>query len=131
MRALCLRAFTNSLGLVAQEQPTLLKSILDVQSRHLVSRSFINALLDDLAGAIRPPAVAQGTRLASAHEAALAIRCLGLLGEYSDVAKSQIINESVLGSLEKARATGKATHDILAEEADRAYTRLTEDVRSC
>ena len=131
MRALCLRAFANALALVAREQPTLLKSILDVQSRHLVSRSFISALLEDLAGAIRPPAVVQGTRLASAHEAALAIRCLGILGEFSDHAKSQIVNESVLGSLEKARATGRSTHDVLAEEADRTYTRLTEDVRSC
>lgn len=131
MRALCLRAFTNSIGLVAQEQPALLRSILDVQSQHLVSRAFIATLLEDLAGAIRPPAVVQGTRLASAHEAALAIRCLGLLGEYSQVAKKQIMNESVLGSLEKARATGRSTHNILAEEADRTYTRLTEDVRSC
>ena len=131
MRALCLRAFTNSLGLVAQEQPTLLKSILSVQSRHLVSRAFISALLEDLAGAIRPPAVVQGTCLASAHEAALAIRCLGILGEHSDFAKAQILNESVLESLEKARSTGRSTHDVLAEEADRTYTKLTEDVRSC
>lgn len=131
MRALCLRAFTNSIGLLSEEQPTLLKSILDVQSRHLVSRQFIAALLEDLAGATRPPAVVQGTRLASAHEAALAIRCLGLLGEFSEVAKKQIINDSVLGSLEKARATGRSTHNVLSEEADRTYTRLTEDVRSC
>ena len=131
MRALCLRAFANSLALVAQEQPTLLQSILEVQCHHLVSQAFISALLEDLAGAIRPPAVVQGTRLASAHESALAIRCLGLLGEYSPSAKKQILHESVLGSLEKARATGRATHDVLAEEADRAYTRLTEDVRSC
>lgn len=131
MRSLCLRAFANSLTLVAQEQPILLKSILEVQSHHLVSEGFISALLEDLAGAIRPPAVVQGTRLASAHESALAIRCLGLLGEYSSSAKKQILHESVLGSLEKARATGRATHDVLAEEADRAYTRLTEDVRSC
>jgi len=131
MRALCLRAFANSLALVAQEQPTLLKSILGVQSRHLVNQSFIKALLEDLAGAIRPPAVVQGTRLASAHEAALAIRCLGILGEFSDVAKKQIITDSVLASLEKARATGRSTHDVLAEEADRTYTKLTEDVRSC
>lgn len=130
MRALCLRAFTNSMGLVAEQQPALLKSILDVQSRHLVSRTFIASLLEDLAGAIRPPAVVQGTRLASAHEAALAIRCIGLLGEYSEVAKKQILNEAVLGSLEKARATGRSTHDVLAEEADRTYTHLTEDVRS-
>lgn len=131
MRALALRAFANALALVAQEQPTLLKSILDVQSHHLVSQPFISALLEDLAGAIRPPAVVQGTRLASAHEAALSIRCLGILGEHSDFAKSQIVSDSVLGSLEKARATGRSTHDVLAEEADRTYTRLTEDVRSC
>lgn len=131
MRALCLRAFTNSIGLVAEHQPTLLKSILDVQSRHLVSPGFIAALLEDLAGAIRPPAVVQGTRLASVHEAALACRCLGLLGEFSESAKKQILNDSVLASLEKARAVGRSTHDVLADEADRTYTRLTEDVRSC
>jgi hypothetical protein len=131
MRALCLRVFTNSLSLVAQQQPALLKSILDAQSRHLVSRSFIAALLEDLAGAIRPPAVVRGTRLASAHEAALAVRCLGLLAEHSEHAKKQVVTESVLGSLEKARATGRSTHEILAEEADITYSRLTEDVRSC
>ena len=131
MRALCLRVFANSLGLVAQQQPALLKSILDAQSRHLVSRAFIAALLEDLAGAIRPPAVVRGTRLASAHEAALAIRCIGLLGEHSNSAKSHLVSESVLGSLEKARATGRSTHEHLFEEAERAYARLTEDVRSC
>lgn len=131
MRALCLRAFTNSLTLVAQEQPGLLKNILEVQSHHLVSEAFISSLLEDLAGAIRPPVVVQGTRLASAHESALAIRCLGLLGEYSTSASKQILQESVLASFEKVRAVGRSTHDVLAEEADRAYTRLTEDVRSC
>jgi hypothetical protein len=131
MRALCMRVFTNSLSLVAQQQPALLKSVLDAQSRHLVSRPFIAALLEDLAGAIRPPAVVRGTRLASAHEAALAVRCLGLLGEHSEYARKQVVVESVLGSLEKARATGRSTHEVLAEEAELTYSRLTEDVRSC
>ena len=131
MRALCLRVFTNALTLVAQEQPALLKNILEVQSHHLVSEAFISSLLEDLAGATRPPVVVQGTRLASAHESALAIRCLGLLGEYSTSANKQILQESVLASFEKVRAVGRSTHDVLAEEADRAYTRLTEDVRSC
>jgi len=131
MRALCLRVFTNALAMVAQGQPNLLRSILEVQCQHLVSQDFVSALVEDLAGAIRPPAVVQETRLASAHEAALAIRCLGLLGEYSETAKKQILQDSVLDALEKARAVGRSTHDVLAEEADRAYARLTEDVRSC
>jgi len=53
------------------------------------------------------------------------------LGEYSETAKKQILQDSVLDALEKARAVGRSTHDVLAEEADRAYARLTEDVRSC
>jgi len=131
LRSLALRVLANSLDVVARRQSDMLKSILQVRCSHLVSDKFLSALVDDLAGAIRPPAVVEGTRLSSAHEAALAIRCLGVLAEHSDMARKFLLSDDVLESLEKARAAGRSTHEVLAAEAERTYSRLTEDARSC
>lgn len=51
----------------------------------------------------------------------------GSLEEVRDFLRS----EPVLERLSYARSCGRATHAILEYEADRAYNRLTEDVRSC
>jgi hypothetical protein len=134
LRSLALRAFTNALSLLAAEQSPLLRSIITSHAPYLIRSPLISALLEDLAGANRPPTIVQGTRLASAHEAALAIRALRILKEHapsSSRVDKLLLSERVLESLEQARAMGRATHDFLAQEADLTYALLTEDVRSC
>ena len=130
MRALALRAFTNSLSVLAEEQPALLKSLLSLQSPGTVAAPVLAALHDDLQGASRPATVS--SRLATSHEAALAAKCLGLLAEHSDLAKRTLMNDdNVLLQLEKAMAVGRSTHAVLAAEARRTYHLLTEEDRSC
>merc|ERR1711862_777920 len=127
LRSLALRVFVNALEVVSKKQSDMLRSVLQGECSHLVSKRFLSALVDDLAGAIRPPAVVEGTRLSSVHEAALSIRCLGILGEHSDVAHKFLLSDMALESLEKARAACRSTHDVLAAEAEHTYSRLTED----
>lgn len=131
MRALALRAFTNALNILATKQPKILESVLTTQAAQLVSRNFLEALMEDVQGASRPPAVVVGTRLSSQHETALAVRCLRILGEFSDSAKRRILSDETLAPLQKARLVGKSTHLVLEEEAGLTYKELTEDERSC
>jgi hypothetical protein len=143
IRALALRALSNALTILDREQPTILSSVLSVQCPHLIATPLLRTLVEDMQGAHRPPAVVAGTRLASQHEAVLAIRCLRLLGTHSDKAKQYIILSSSSSSkdmddgdgrlalLKKARDIGSSTHQVLAEEAELAYSMLTEDDRSC
>eukprot|EP00539_Tryblionella_compressa_P010468 CAMPEP_0178800192 /NCGR_PEP_ID=MMETSP0745-20121128/12702_1 /TAXON_ID=913974 /ORGANISM="Nitzschia punctata, Strain CCMP561" /LENGTH=627 /DNA_ID=CAMNT_0020458983 /DNA_START=17 /DNA_END=1901 /DNA_ORIENTATION=+ len=115
----------------------------------LIQPPFLLSLVQDMQGVSRPPSVSDtGYKLASVHEAALAIRCLRLLAgnveEHDDMdnnyssnrspqafVRDFLRNEVVLESLELARACGRATHSVLQQEAERAYTQLTEDARSC
>jgi hypothetical protein len=132
MRALALRAFSNALDILDREQPKVLKSILASKCPHLTATPLLRALVEDVQGAHRPPAVVAGTRLASQHEAVLAIRCLRLLGTHSPTAKQHIISsDDTLCTLQKAKEIGSSTHQVLAEEADMAYSTLTEEDRSC
>ena len=138
LRSMALRALCNALTLLEDQQPHILKSVLQVQSPQLSQAPLIQALLDDVAGCSRPPAVIFGTRLASPHEAALAVRCLRILGAHSPTAKRRMllptshhhIPVTVL-LLDKARMVGQSTHQVLAHEANQAYHELTEDFRSC
>ena len=115
--------------------------------------TFLLSLVQDLQGAGRPPSVSEtGYKLASVHEAALAVRSLRLLSGYhsADAGKIDENNaddehnsspqsrvrdflrsEAVLERLEYARSCGRATHAVLQYEAEYIYNRLTEDVRSC
>jgi hypothetical protein len=142
MRSLALRAFTNALTLLDRQQPKILQNVLQVQSLHLVGAPVLQALQDDVRGANRPPGVTVGTRLASQHEAALAVRCLRLLGVHSPAAKRKLLSQeeesssylsssALLPNLKKAKLVGAANHDVLATEADAAHVALTEDARSC
>lgn len=124
----------------------------EVKASRLIQPPFLMSLVQDMQGASRPPSVSEiGFKLASVHESALAIRCLRLLaGSTSastnadnnsddDIESSSALtrvqdflrNEVVLESLELARSCGRATHTVLQKEAERTYTQLTEDVRSC
>ncbi|GKY95748.1 hypothetical protein MPSEU_000535600 [Mayamaea pseudoterrestris] len=129
MRSMALRAFTNSLELL--ESQALLPRILVSPSSALVSPSLLKALMDDAHGAMRHASVAVGTRLASQHEAVLAIRCLRILATNSQEAERLIVTEQTMELLDKARSVGESNHLVLAEEANRTYLQLTEDFRSC
>jgi hypothetical protein len=111
----------------------------------LIQPPFLLSLLQDMQGASRPPSVSEiGYKLASVHEAALAIRCLRLLagsdGRPNEVTppsspqgrvRAFLKNEVVLETLDLARSYGRATHSVLQKEAECTYAQLTEDVRSC
>jgi hypothetical protein len=137
IRALALRCLANGLSLLAELQPKLLPTILTTQAPQLSSKEMLRALVDDAeGGASRPPGVAVtgGSQLASQHEAALAIRCLRIIGEFNATAKKRLLNPNklaLLPLLEKARIVGQATHVILEQEAQQAYLALTEADRSC
>ena len=145
LRSLALRVLTNALTVVVanhhhhQAAVARFSNNSDYDSWLLhaqwTSAPLIQALTDDLQGASRPPAVvlAHGnSRLASAHEAVLAIRCLGALGALSSTAQECILqNEETLSLLERARQVGRSTHERLEQEASRVYDFLTEAERSC
>lgn len=134
----------------------------EAAASRLVQPPFLLSLVQDLQGASRPPSVSEtGYKLASVHEAALAVRCLRLLaGGDSDDDNSEgggddgnddddaggvdglltlpqvrvrefLRSEAILERLELARSVGRATHSVLQQEAERTYNQLTEDVRSC
>jgi len=130
MRAMALRAFSNALMLMAEKQPKILHSVLTVQAPQLISQRLLDALMEDVKGAGRPPAVVAGTRLASQHESALAIRCLRILVGHSVEAKRRLKTDDSIETLEKAQHVGKSTHKILEDEATKCLAILTEDARS-
>lgn len=128
MRSLALIAVTNSFSLLAEHQPTLLHTVLTAQAPQWTRPALIQALTDDLQGAHRPPTVVQGTRLAGAHEAVLAVRCLEHLGKH---VKTIQRDEAILALLDGARTVGRSTHEVLYQEANRVYGQVTEEERSC
>jgi hypothetical protein len=94
----------------------------------------LSSLVDDLAGANRPPGVVTGTRLASVHESVLSVICIRILAEHSDAAMEYLSKEesvAVLEALEKARSAGKASHERLAQESEKTYLLLSQDIRTC
>lgn len=135
MRALSLAVFTNSLNVLAQNQPTELRNVLAAKSSTLVSRQLLMSLLDDLQGAERPVQVVVSSQscLASQHEAALASTSLRLLCQYSEKARDILADQKDTCAilLDKTRRIGRATHPILAESAEQAYHQLTLEERSC
>jgi len=93
LRALALQVFCNSLETLAQNKE-LRHVLYDPSSSSIsewVSPAFLLSLVHDLQGAGRPPSVSEtGYKLASVHEAALAVRALRLLAGYYDVTGSDI-----------------------------------------
>jgi len=180
LRSLALRVFCNALDNLSKTQelhdilyPNLnnnnnisakregqkSNSVPSTTTTRWIRPAFLLSLVQDLQGAGRPPSVSEtGYKLASVHEAALAVRSLRLLSGYhsanneddendkntaaaafedDDSSSPQsrvrdfLRSEAVLERLEYARSCGRATHAILQYEAECTYNRLTEDVRSC
>jgi hypothetical protein len=130
LRALAMRAFANALSVLSKYESESLRSILSDKSQ-LVSESFLEALVEDLAGASRPPGIAAGTRLASSHEAALAAKCLSILAQYSEAATKILIppkqdKQPVLDALDRARNVGLASNVFLQQESEQAFFALAK-----
>ena len=127
MRCMALRILANALVLLSRHNPKALYQTLSTHGAALMSEELFQALWHDAAGANRPPGVVAGTRLASPHEAAMAIRCIRLLGQAHPKAKQRLIKhkKSALQQLEKCYFIGQAVHEILEYEAKRTYRFLT------
>lgn len=127
LRAMALRALTNSLGLLSKYNPKLLYTTLSTQSPHMMSEEVFHALWEDASGASRPPGIVGGTKLASPHEAALAVRCIRLLGQAHPRAKQRLVKEKkqALNQLERIYFIGQATHELMEQEAKRTYRFLS------
>ena len=135
IRAFGLRALCNALSNLSEAG--LLRQILNRSikgKKHpLTEQAMLDSWVEDLKGVNRPPSVVHaGTNtLASVHESAIAIRILRIMGENSEQVQEFLRSDRVLERLEVARTSGRATHMVLQQEAERTYTKLTEDIRSC
>lgn len=132
MRSMGLRVFTNALTVLSKHRPDLLSSLIS-SSKTLTSREFVQSLSEDLVGGTRLPAVVIGTRLASAHEAALATRCIKILAASSPnvqrlVANPKAEEHPTLDILVKNYESVR--HDVLEEESQLAYSELSRDIRT-
>ncbi|KAL7565245.1 hypothetical protein ACA910_014543 [Epithemia clementina (nom. ined.)] len=127
MRCMALRSLANALVLLSRHNPKALYMTLSTHGSAMISEELFLSLWHDAAGASRPPGVVAGTRLASPHEAAIAIRCIRLLGQAHPKAKQRLIKhkKSALEQLEKCYFIGQAVHEILEYEAKRTYRFLT------
>lgn len=126
MRAFALRAFCNALESIAAAQE------FDCLNPLWMQPPLLQSLVDDLQGSNRPPSVVEmGYQLASAHEAALAAKCLRIFGEQLETAQKYLQSDHVLEKLELARTCGRATHMVLQHEAESTYQQVSEDFRSC
>lgn len=123
MRSMALRSLANALMLLSRHNPKLLYTTLSTHGSAMISEEVLLSLWHDAAGAGRPPGVVAGTPLASPHEAAIAIRCIRLLGQAHPKAKQRLIKhkKSALEQLEKCYFIGQAIHEILEYEAKRTY----------
>ena len=129
MRAFALRVFCNALENLARAKGLDDDTVL---TPSLIQRPLLQSLVADLQGANRPPSVVEaGYQLTSVHEAALAMKCLRILGDHSPVVHDFFQSEPVLERLQLARTCGRATHMVLQQEAERTYSKVSEDVRSC
>jgi hypothetical protein len=131
MRSMALRVLANALTTLKQTQPKLLGTV--VVGSVLESRQVLQALAGDLLGATRPPAVVVGTRLASAHEAAMAMRILQITADNSPRTQLALVNPNnkehpILDTLTRAK---RVPHAALVQEAKDAYDVLSRNIRSC
>ena len=131
MRSMALRVLVNALTILDSTQPRLLGTIMAGSA--MESQRVLQALAEDLLGATRPPAVVVGTRLASVHEAALVMKGLRLIAQYSDKAPSLLVNPKnmehpILETLLRAK---HVPHAVLQREAHETYAVLSQDARTC
>jgi len=131
MRSMALRVLTNALTTLNRTQHARLRTI--IAGSALESRAVLQALAEDLLGASRPPAVVAGTRLASAHDATLVMKCLKLIAENSTKAQTLLVNPKnldhpILNTLLRAK---HVHHAALQREAMEAHDALSQDVRTC
>eukprot|EP00547_Thalassionema_nitzschioides_P003534 CAMPEP_0194205910 /NCGR_PEP_ID=MMETSP0156-20130528/5069_1 /TAXON_ID=33649 /ORGANISM="Thalassionema nitzschioides, Strain L26-B" /LENGTH=440 /DNA_ID=CAMNT_0038932301 /DNA_START=304 /DNA_END=1626 /DNA_ORIENTATION=+ len=133
MRSMALRVLANALSSLSKNERDSLVMILE-SSSSLTSRGFIQALSEDLIGGTRLPAVVAGTRLASAHEAALATRCLRILADASPavqllVANPKAAKHPTLDVMSKNYETTR--HDALEDESQHGFSVLSREIRTC
>ena len=138
MRRVCyliLRIFTNARTVLSENQSTLLSNTLKTLALTChVSCCFVQSLAEDLLGASRLPAVAAGTRLASAHEAALATRCIGLLAQHSPPVRRMMLaaNQTSAPTLEVLKRNQEVHLDFVVwRETKKIYSVLSQDLRTC
>lgn len=129
LRSMALRVFTNALTVLSENQSTLLSNIL--KTSPLTSREFVQSLAEDLLGASRLPAVVAGTRLASAHESALATRCIGLLAQHSPPVRHMLAANQTSPTLELLKKNQEVRLDFLVCETKKTYSVLSQDLRTC
>lgn len=126
LRGLLMRVWANSLQVLHTHDGVALTTLLQHQ-KHLTTREFLNALLEDAEGCSRPPlAAVMGTRLASPHESVWALVCLRILSQHSVTARRHLERTTYAGVLEKAILVGSALHGILRQEANLAMTAWSE-----
>lgn len=130
MRSLALNILKNALTVLNHHQPKLLHNLLK-SSSPWTKAEFVNALIEDLKGATRPPTAVAGTRLASPHEARAAILSLKTLATSNNVKTYLLVHDSFLQLLEAAERAGQSMYDGLAQDARACYLEVTVDERSC
>lgn len=122
MCSLAMRALVNSLCLMVcyrHNFPPIHKRYYS----HLVEIEFLRGIESSLEGTDRPPSVS----LFTAHESAIAARCLHLLSLYSSKVRKFLANHELgttLTKLEKARLAGLSRHKVLETESKSAQSVL-------
>jgi hypothetical protein len=129
LRSMALRVLTNALTILSEHQTTLLASLLE--SSQWISRQLVQALAEDVVGGSRLPAVVAGTRLASAHEATLATKCLGTLATLAPSVRRLLVKNSDSAILDLLNRNQQVRHDFLVQESKKAYYVLSHEFRSC
>jgi len=144
MRGLALRALSNALVVASSEKRKggniLLVALENFEDKNrsrrekqhaYLAKEFLAELAEDVAGASRPPSASSweeaATCFGTAHDAALATKCLRLLVTHSDRARDIVMKDFVGGpgthplltSVKRARKIGKASHAVLEKEADK------------
>ena len=126
MRSMALRVLANSLTVLSERQShdedAFLSSILEHSP--VSSLKFTQSLVEDLLGGTRLPAVVAGTRLASAHEATLATRCLGMLAQHCP---SNTVRRWVNGS--DTTASTSPTWHVLQQNLQVRHDALEQETR--
>lgn len=129
LRSMALRVLANALTVLSENTAPSLTGVL--KSSPVSSRDFVQSLAEDLLGASRLPAVVLGTRLASAHEAALSTMCIGLLAQYCPTVRRMLVVGEASPTLELLRKNQEIRHDVLVRETQKTIHILSQDLQPC